>query len=65
MSQILKEDCVTVEKAIKEVKRSKGTFYNYMNYLDIQRHKFPFDRKAYILATDLVRIQKFVQSNKS
>ncbi len=64
MPQITKEDCVTLEQAIKLAGVSRGTFYNYLNYLEIQRHRFPFDRKAYILNTDIVRIQKFMQSNR-
>jgi ACT domain-containing protein len=65
MSQISKQDCIAVENAMKQVNVSKGTFYNYMNYLDVQRHKFPFDRKAYILNSDLERIKEFVQGNRS
>lgn len=37
----------------------------YLHHLNIVCYRFPFDWKAYILTADLVRIQKFVQSNRS
>lgn len=64
MSQISKDDCITVDQAMKEANVSRGTFYNYMNYLNVQRHKFPFDRKAYILLRDLDRIRQFVKETR-
>ena len=59
-----KSECLTIEQAMKEVKRSKGTFYTYLNYLEIQRHKFAFDRKSYITKFDLERIKKFIAENE-
>lgn len=62
--QIAKADCLTLDQAMKEVNRSRGTFYTYLNYLEIQRHKFPFDRKAYITKLDLERIRQFIAENE-
>ena len=59
-----KSECLTIEQAMKEVKRSKGTFYTYLNYLEIQRHKFAFDRKSYITKRDLERIKQFIAENE-
>ncbi len=64
MSQISKSDCIALDEAMQVVGVSKGTFYTYLNYLNIQRHKFPFDRRAYILRSDLTRIQEFIEENK-
>lgn len=64
MAKIDKGDCVTIEQALKEVNVSKATLYTYMNYLDVQRHKFPFDRKSYILKSDLLRIKEFMEGNR-
>jgi ACT domain-containing protein len=64
MAQIEKENCLTIDQAMSEVGVSRGTFYPYMNYLDIQRHKFPFDRRAYILKSDVERIKQFMRENK-
>jgi hypothetical protein len=64
MPQISKDDCVTVDQARNASGVSKGTFYTYLNYLNIQRHKFPFDRRAYIHKNDLARLQEFIRSNR-
>jgi len=64
MAQIEKADCLTMEQAMAEVGVSRGTFYPYLNYLNIQRHKFPFDRKAYILKCDVERVKQFMQKNR-
>lgn len=55
---------MTIEQALTEVGCSKATLYNYMNFLGIQRQKFPFDRRAYVLKTDVERIKQFVEDNR-
>ncbi len=64
MAKITKDDCVTIEQAMSEVGCSRATLYNYMNFLGIQRQKFPFDRRAYILKSDVERIKQFVEGNR-
>jgi hypothetical protein len=65
MAQIRKEDCLTIEEAKDYLGFSKASLYNYMNALGIQRHKFPFDRRTYVLRTDVERIKRFVEGNRS
>ena len=65
MAKVTKDDCLTIEQAMSEVKCSKATLYNYMNFLGIQRQKFPYDRRAYILKSDVERIKQFVEENRS
>jgi ACT domain-containing protein len=64
MPQIAKEDCLTLDQAREKLGISKGTFYTYLNYLNVQRHKFAFDRRAYIHRNDLARLQDFIRSNR-
>jgi ACT domain-containing protein len=64
MAKITKSDCMTIEQAMQEVECSRATLYNYMNFLGIQRQKFPFDRRAYVLKSDVERIKQFVDENR-
>ena len=65
MAKATKDDCMTIEQAMSEVKCSKASLYNYMNFLGIERQKFPFDRRAYVLKTDVEHIRRFVEENRS
>ncbi|QBD81773.1 hypothetical protein EPA93_39695 [Ktedonosporobacter rubrisoli] len=65
MAKIAKDDCLTIEQAVIAVGCSKASLYNYMNFLDIQRHKFPFDRRSYVLKADIEQIKQFVERNRS
>jgi hypothetical protein len=65
MAKITKDDCMTIEQAMAGVGCSRATLYNYMNFLGIQRQKFPFDRRAYVLKNDVERIKQFVEDNRS
>lgn len=58
-----KKECVSLEYVVETIGRSRQTLYTYMNALGIQRHKFPFDRKTYILKADFQRIRDFVAEN--
>lgn len=55
---------MTIKQATTAVGVSKASLYNYMNYLNIQRHKFPFDRRSYVLKSDIERIKQFVEENR-
>ena len=65
MAKIAKEDCMTIEQVIEAVGVSKATLYNYMNFLNIQRQKFPFDRRSYVSKSDVEHIKQFVEENRS
>lgn len=64
MAKIEKEDCLTIEQTITAVGVSKASLYNYMNFLGVQRQKFPFDRRSYLLKSDVERIKQFVKTNR-
>jgi len=64
MTKIEKEDCMTIEQTTTAVGVSKASLYNYINFLGIQRQKFPFDRRAYLLKSDVERIKQFVEENR-
>jgi hypothetical protein len=64
MAKITKADCMTVEEAKDYLGCSKATLYTYMNVLGVQRHKFPFDRRSYILKSDIERIKQFMEENR-
>ena len=55
-----KPDCCTVEEAMEELQVSKTKLYNDINYLGIQKIRFPFDRKTYILKSEVARIKEYM-----
>lgn len=57
-----KEDCSTVEEAMDALQVSKTTLYGYINFLGVQRIKFPFDRKTYILKSEVERIKEHLEN---
>jgi ACT domain-containing protein len=58
MAKVEKKDCMDIESAVSAVGTSRQTLYNYLNALSIQRYRFPFDRKTYILRSDVERIKE-------
>ena len=58
MAQVRKSDCLTMKEAEEELRCSRSSLYNYMNALNIQRVKFPFDPHAYVLKSDIQRIRE-------
>ncbi len=64
MADILKEDCLTVDQAALNLEISRATLYTHLNYLGIQRHKFPFDRRTYVLKTEIERVRRFIEENR-
>lgn len=61
---IRKEDCIPLKTVIQELGKSKPTVYNYLNFLGIQRHKFPFDNQTYVLKRDLQKVKDFIAENQ-
>ncbi len=64
MADIAKEDCLTVDQAALDLGISRATLYTHLNYLGIQRHKFPFDRRTYVLKVDIDRVRNFIKENR-
>lgn len=56
-----KQDCCTVEEAMERLHVSRTTLYGYINFLRVQRIKFSFDRKTYILKSEVDRIEKYME----
>lgn len=65
MSELKKSDCTSIERVQNEIGVVRSTLNSYLNALGIQRHKFPFDRKAYITNSDYNRLRQFIEENKS
>jgi predicted DNA-binding transcriptional regulator AlpA len=59
-----KNECVSMDEATNLAKVSRATLYNYMNVLGVQRFKFPFDRKTYILKSDLENVKAFIEKSR-
>jgi hypothetical protein len=59
--QVAKSDCLSIDKAVQEIGVSKTAFYKYIKHLGIASHKFPFDRKGYVLKSDVERIRQFTE----
>lgn len=59
-----KEDCYTVDEAMEILQVSKTTLYGYINFLGVQRIKFPFDRKTYILKSEVERVKEHIEKIK-
>jgi Response regulator containing CheY-like receiver, AAA-type ATPase, and DNA-binding domains len=61
---VSKSDCVTLKEAYEMLGISRSTFYNYSNYLGIEKKKFPFDPKGYVLKVDVERIKALAEQSK-
>jgi hypothetical protein len=64
MSDLRKTDCISIEKAFKDVGVSRNTLTSYMNALGVTKHKFPFDKRIYISKDDFERIKAFMAENR-
>jgi hypothetical protein len=64
MSKVNKSDCMSIVAAATSLKVSRATLYNYTNILGMQRIRFPFDRKSYLLNSDVEAIRQFMEQNK-
>lgn len=64
MARVTKEDCLTIEQAADELEVSKATLYSYMNVLQVQKLRFPLDRKSYVTKSEIDRIKKFMEENR-
>lgn len=64
VADIPKEDYLTVDQAALGLEISRATLYTHLNYLGIERHKFPFDRRTYVLKTDIERVKRFIEANR-
>lgn len=64
MSEIKKSDCTSVEQAQQDLGIVRNTLNAYLNALNIQRLKFPFDRRSYITNADYARLKQFVEEAK-
>lgn len=64
MSDLKKSDCIPIERVQKNLGVVRTTLNSYLNALGIQRHKFPFDRKAYITNADYSRLQQFIEETR-
>jgi ACT domain-containing protein len=58
MTQIRKEDCLSIDDAAANLEMSRSTLYAYMNMIDAQRLKFRKDKRTYIQKIDIERIRK-------
>ncbi len=64
MGDLKKADCISIENALQTLRVSRNTLNSYMNVLGVTKHKFPFDRKAYITNGDFNRIREFMEENQ-
>ncbi len=64
VAKVSREDCLTLDQVVEDLGMSRAMLYNYLNFLKIQRHKFPFDRRSYILKSDVDQIRRFMEENK-
>lgn len=55
---------VSVKYVLEGFGMNMRQFNFYVNVLSLPRHRFPFDRKTYILKTDLQRIKDLIESNR-
>lgn len=56
-----KDECISIEDATAKLNVSRNTLYGYINHLGIQRVKFPFDRKTYILKSEAERLKEHIE----
>lgn len=66
VNNVAKSDCFSINDAAVYLSVKRGELYNHLNLLNIGRHRFPRDRKTYVLKTDVERIKQLLeQSSKS
>jgi biotin operon repressor len=53
---------ISINKAGEELGVDRTTVYNYVKRLQIEMHKFPLDRKAYITLKSLEQIKAAKQA---
>ena len=64
MDNLEKSNCIAIERVQNNLGVVRTTLNSYLNALGIQRHKFPFDRRAYITNADYNRLQQFVEETR-
>lgn len=62
---VRKEECLSIDDAASEVEVSRAHLYNYINFLNIQKHRFPFNRRSYITKEDVEKIKQFIAGKQS
>ncbi len=59
MSDLKKSDCISVIRAQQQLGIARNTLESYINVLNIVKHRFPLDTRAYITKSDFERVQQF------
>ena len=50
---------ITLTEATKQLGVSRATLYYYMRKLNIEKKRFPLDKRVYLLSSDFERILRF------
>ncbi len=48
---------VSLEEAAKALNVTKGTLHYYIRTLELETHKFPLDRRAYLITPDFEHLK--------
>ncbi|OLD63678.1 MAG: hypothetical protein AUF65_01600 [Chloroflexi bacterium 13_1_20CM_50_12] len=54
----MEKEYFTYDEAMNILGCKRSTLYTFITELDIPTHKFKFDRKRYLAATDVKRLQE-------
>lgn len=57
----VQKEFYSIDETEKIVGKNRGTIYNRMKLLNIEKHKFPQDSRTYIAAEDVERIKIVVE----
>lgn len=55
---------IAFEEAETQLEVTRATLHYYMRTFNIERKKFPLDKRAYMKVSDFERIKKFKEASK-
>lgn len=58
------EQYISFEEAETQLGVTRATLHYYMRALDIERKKFPLDKRAYMRVSDLERIKRLKEASQ-
>lgn len=64
VNSVLKADCYSIDEAASYLGIKRPDLYSHLNLLGMGRHRFPRDRKTYVLKSDVEQIKKLLDQSR-
>lgn len=65
VNNVAKSECFSIDEAADYLNIKRPELYSHLNLLNVGRHRFPKDRKTYILKDDVERIKELLDQSSS